>query len=232
MGNTAKQCRLGLFQDSDFAGDLEDSKSTFGRTLCVFGSPTFAPISWMCKKQTSSLSHSSTESEIIYLDARLRLDGIPAHDLPHLIISILGNTTQNRTEDFAHESHDEEVVDLVEVVRLLDEYDKLLLFETRPFHSIYEYFFCHNQPGIRVFQSPLDNQRESALSIFPENPNLFAFRVWSLNLGPWSCFMSRQKTGFSVLSWFIDDDADKTTSFLLQSDRLVFGTHQRASDRW
>ena len=28
MGNTATQCRLGLFQDSDFAGDLEDSKST------------------------------------------------------------------------------------------------------------------------------------------------------------------------------------------------------------
>ena len=26
VGNTAKQCRLGLFQDSDFAGDLEDSK--------------------------------------------------------------------------------------------------------------------------------------------------------------------------------------------------------------
>ena len=30
VGNTAKQCRLGLFQDSDFAGDLEDSKSTSG----------------------------------------------------------------------------------------------------------------------------------------------------------------------------------------------------------
>ena len=29
VGNTAKQCRLGLFQDSDFAGDLEDSKTTF-----------------------------------------------------------------------------------------------------------------------------------------------------------------------------------------------------------
>ena len=28
VGNTAQQCRLGLFQDSDFAGDLEDSKST------------------------------------------------------------------------------------------------------------------------------------------------------------------------------------------------------------
>ena len=30
VGKTAKQCRLGLFQDSDFAGDLEDSKSTSG----------------------------------------------------------------------------------------------------------------------------------------------------------------------------------------------------------
>ena len=40
VGNTAKQCRLGLFQDSDFAGDLEDSKSTSGGILCVFGSHT------------------------------------------------------------------------------------------------------------------------------------------------------------------------------------------------
>ena len=40
----------------------EDSKSTSGGTLCIFGSHTFVPISWMCKKQTS-LSHSSTESE-------------------------------------------------------------------------------------------------------------------------------------------------------------------------
>ena len=32
VGNTAKQCRLGQFQDSVFAGDLEDSKSTSGGT--------------------------------------------------------------------------------------------------------------------------------------------------------------------------------------------------------
>ena len=55
---------LGLFQDSDFAGGLEDSKSTSGGTLCIFGSHTFVPISWMCKKQTA-VSDSSTESEII-----------------------------------------------------------------------------------------------------------------------------------------------------------------------
>ena len=60
VGNTAKHCRLGLFQDSDFAGDLEDSKSASGGALCIFGSHTFVPIRWMCKKQTSD-SHSSTE---------------------------------------------------------------------------------------------------------------------------------------------------------------------------
>ena len=76
VGNTAQQCRFGLFQDSDFAGDLEDSKSTSGRTLCIFASHTFVPISWMCKKQTA-VSHSSTEAEVISLDAGLRMHGFP-----------------------------------------------------------------------------------------------------------------------------------------------------------
>ena len=82
VGNTAKQCRLGLFQDSDFAGDLEDSKSTSG------GSHTFVPKSWMCKKQTS---HSSTKSEIISLDTGMRLDRLPALELWDLIVSVIGN---------------------------------------------------------------------------------------------------------------------------------------------
>ena len=93
VGNTAKQCRLGLFQDSDFAGDLEDSKSTSGGTLCVFGSHTFVPTRWMCKKQTS-VSHSSTESEIISLDGGLRLVGILALELWDLIVSVLRNMIQ------------------------------------------------------------------------------------------------------------------------------------------
>ena len=112
MGNTAKQCRLGLFHDSDFAGDLEDSKSTSGGTLCIFGSHTLVPISWMCKKQTA-VSHSSTESEIISLDTGLRLDGLPALELWDLIVSVLGNISRisDRTgkpvngEDKHHKSH-------------------------------------------------------------------------------------------------------------------------------
>ena len=57
---------------------------------CISGSHTFLPIIWMCKKQTS-VSHSSTESEIISLDAGLRLDGITALDLWDLIVLLLGN---------------------------------------------------------------------------------------------------------------------------------------------
>ena len=81
------------FKRSDFAGDLEDSKSTSGGTLCVFGSHTFVPISWMCKKRTT-VSHSSTESEIISLDTGLRLDGLPALELWDLIVSVLGNVSR------------------------------------------------------------------------------------------------------------------------------------------
>ena len=36
VGNTAKQCRLGLFENSDFAGDLEDSKIHFWRNIVHF----------------------------------------------------------------------------------------------------------------------------------------------------------------------------------------------------
>ena len=85
VGNTAQQCRLGLFLDSNFAGDPEDSKSTSGGLLCIFGSHTFVPRNWICKKQTS-VSHSSTKAEIISLDAGVRMDGIPALTLWDLMI--------------------------------------------------------------------------------------------------------------------------------------------------
>ena len=110
MGNTAKQCRLGLFQDSDFVGDLEDSKSTSGGTLCIFGSHTFVPISLLsCEKQTA-VSHSLTESEIISLDTGLRLDGLPALELWDLIVSVLGNVSRisdgsGKPENDVHKHH-------------------------------------------------------------------------------------------------------------------------------
>ena len=53
----------------------------------------------MCKKQTA-VSRSSTESEIISLDAGLRLDGIPALDFWDLIVLVLGNTIQTPDRSF------------------------------------------------------------------------------------------------------------------------------------
>ena len=72
---------------------LRIQKSTSGGTLFIFGSHTFVPISWMCKKQTA-VSNSSTESEIISLDTGLRLDGLPALVLWDLIVSFFGSVSQ------------------------------------------------------------------------------------------------------------------------------------------
>ena len=88
VGNRAQHCRLRtVFKTVILQETLEDSKSTSGGILCIFGTQTFVPNSWMCKKQTS-VSHSLTEAEIISLDAVLRMDGIPALDLWNLLIEV------------------------------------------------------------------------------------------------------------------------------------------------
>ena len=71
--------------------------------MCIFGSHTFVPMSWMCKKQTS-LSHSSTEAEIIWLDAGLRMDGIPALDLWDLVVEVFHSSPNqlNNTKGQVH----------------------------------------------------------------------------------------------------------------------------------
>ena len=48
----------------------------------------------MCKKQTS-VSHSFTESEILSLDAGLRMDGLLALDLWDIVIKVLRTTKDN-----------------------------------------------------------------------------------------------------------------------------------------
>ena len=89
-----------------FAGDLEDSNSTAGGTLCILGSHTFVPISWMCKKLTS-VSHSSTETEIISLDAGLRTDGIPALTLWGWVTEVFILHHTKPTKPRTQESHGE-----------------------------------------------------------------------------------------------------------------------------
>ena len=49
----------------------------------------------MCKKRQTSVSHFSTESEIVPLDAGLRMDGIPALDLWDVVIEALHSSINN-----------------------------------------------------------------------------------------------------------------------------------------
>jgi len=87
VGNRPEECWIAQFCDASFGGDLKDSKSTSGSYLCLVGSHTFVPISWMCKKQ-GAVSHSSSEAEIIALDAALRMEGIPALALWEQVIEV------------------------------------------------------------------------------------------------------------------------------------------------
>ena len=54
-----------------------------------------------CVRNTLSVSHSSTVSEIISLDAGLGLDGIPALDLWDLIFAVLHGNTYQRNQEWS-----------------------------------------------------------------------------------------------------------------------------------
>ena len=115
-------------------GDLEDSKSTSGGTLCVLESHTFAPTSWMCKKQTA-VSHSSTESEIISLDTGLRLDGLPALELWDLIVSVFGSViqTSDRTERPVDIERNQKTHGKINVLKNIDSVLKCPILASRSF---------------------------------------------------------------------------------------------------
>ena len=73
--------RCDRFCPRDSSSFSSMAKYTSGGTLCVFGSHTFVPISWMCNKQTA-------------VDTGLRLDGLPALELWDLIVSVLENISR------------------------------------------------------------------------------------------------------------------------------------------
>ena len=74
MGNTAQHCRLGLFRDSVFAGDLEDSKSTSGSPMKI-RKPNICPHQLEVQEANISIPQ-FYRSDIISLDAGLRIDGL------------------------------------------------------------------------------------------------------------------------------------------------------------
>ncbi len=76
-----------LFVDASFAAEQQHSKSTSGCFLALVGPNTFVPLSWFVKKQ-GAVTHSSSESEFLALDAGLRVTGIPTLILWEVIVSV------------------------------------------------------------------------------------------------------------------------------------------------
>ena len=69
---------------------------------------------------------------------------------------------------------------------LLLERDEVLLAATRSFHLIFEYLIGHNHPGIRVSRiSAWQSARICSLLSLQKSPDLFVFRVLSLNFVTW-----------------------------------------------
>ena len=79
-GDQISDCKIMMFADASFAGDLRDSKSTSGMYMAIAGPHTWVPLAWLCKKQTA-VSHSSAEAEIIALDAGMRMEALPMMEL-------------------------------------------------------------------------------------------------------------------------------------------------------
>ena len=101
VGRTEKLPYSENFRISSWSYDMEGHAKKCVERYCELANKTTQQLykvstPWMCKKQTA-VSHSSTESEIISLDAGLRLDGLPALEIWDLIVAVLGigNTTQN-----------------------------------------------------------------------------------------------------------------------------------------
>ena len=74
------ELHLALYVDADFVGEKADAKSTSGGYFVLKGPNSFFPLAWLSKRQTS-VSRSTTESEIVSLTHSLYQEGLPALSL-------------------------------------------------------------------------------------------------------------------------------------------------------
>ena len=80
VGNDVKDCHVGVFCDSDYAGDTSDSKSVTGVMVAIIGSHTYMPIAFRSKKQ-ECVSKSTCEAEVVAMCQGLQFEAIPVLDI-------------------------------------------------------------------------------------------------------------------------------------------------------
>ena len=85
VGDPLDKLKLRLYADADFAGDRLDAKSTSGALLVLVGPNTYFPLQWSSRKQTS-VSRSTTESEVVSLAAGLYGDALPMLSMWDLLL--------------------------------------------------------------------------------------------------------------------------------------------------
>ena len=79
VGDKVADCKLWVFADADHAGEY-DNRSASGCFLVLVGPNTYYPLTAFSKKQTS-VSMSSTESEVVAANVSLRAVGLPSSGL-------------------------------------------------------------------------------------------------------------------------------------------------------
>ena len=92
IGDPVENLSVVLYCDVDFAGDMKDSKSTSGAVLALVGPNSYVPVSAWCKKQPV-VAHSSTEAEVVSLDAALHQEGLPVLTLWEEVLKLFGPKT-------------------------------------------------------------------------------------------------------------------------------------------
>ena len=98
VGNTAQHCPLGFIPRLKICWVILRIQHQLRERGSYenLESRTLVPISWMCKKHTS-VSHSSTESEIVSLDAGRRVDGLPALDLWDVVTEVFCSSNSTKS---------------------------------------------------------------------------------------------------------------------------------------
>ena len=92
VGNVAKQCRLRLFQDSDFAGDLEDSKSTSGVNIVHVRKSNICSNKLDVQETNCCFSHFNKIWNYLF-GHQTDIRWIAFSELWDLIVSVLGNVS-------------------------------------------------------------------------------------------------------------------------------------------
>ena len=96
VGNTAQHCRLGFISRLRFCWRPWGLKINLGERSCVSSEVEHYSPMVGCARSKREYPTRSTESEIISLDAGLRMDGFPALDSWDVVIGVLRSTNKHQ----------------------------------------------------------------------------------------------------------------------------------------